>query len=634
MMGLMERQILGDFYLQKQLGQGPLGQVFLAEHRFLRRQFVLKLLPEELSLDRGFVQRFEKEVSLWASIDHPNYAKVHNISFADGIYFLVTDCVVDEFGQSRPLHHYLNEHPHLSEESIFDLCMQVASALDEIHKKVIDGMALAHRSLKFGNILVSAKSSLDSSVKVVLTDGGLAKMIGEGAIFLRAQKAMADALALSFLPHFRYGDLPESSKTSKLQTSFVQTYAFLSPEQKSGDLKSIDYRSDNYAFGILTYYLLMRSFPEGAFTLPSETGRFHYDWDLLLQKCLAQNAEKRAVHLVDLLQTITNRKTFITPIVELEDVGQILTGRHTVAPVAHHEQSSPVALMEAPSVVAKPKLNPSEIEKPKMEENPASVFHIDSVVAPYKPKAKESVEIEPILTPMSVVQEGEYTRGSTSGARDEKPAHKIFISSFAIDVHPVTNEQYVRFLEAMGGEKDANNNDMIQLKESRVKKMAGKFIIESGYTRHPVVGVSWYGAIAYAKWIGKRLPTEAEWEIASKGGNPEILFPTGAAIERQQANFFSSDTTPVMSYPANGYGLFDMAGNVYEWCQDWYDYNTYENSQQEPMNPKGPLQGVYRVLRGGCWKSLREDLRCSHRHRNNPGTLNRTYGFRCAADVS
>ncbi|MGE5195916.1 MAG: formylglycine-generating enzyme family protein, partial [Anaerolineae bacterium] len=128
--------------------------------------------------------------------------------------------------------------------------------------------------------------------------------------------------------------------------------------------------------------------------------------------------------------------------------------------------------------------------------------------------------------------------------------------------------------------------------------------------------------------------TEAEWEIAAYGGFEEVTYPTGNNIERSQANFFSADTTAVMSYPPNGYGLYDMAGNVYEWCQDWYSYQYYEMSIQEPQNPRGPIQGVYRVLRGGCWKSLKEDLRCAHRHRNNPGTMNGTYGFRCAADVS
>ena len=110
-------------------------------------------------------------------------------------------------------------------------------------------------------------------------------------------------------------------------------------------------------------------------------------------------------------------------------------------------------------------------------------------------------------------------------------------------------------------------------------------------------------------------------------------YPTGGDIERSEANFFSSDTVNVMSYPPNQFGLFDMAGNVYEWCQDWYDYSYYEHSFQEPEDPRGPQQGVYRVLRGGCWKSLKDDLTCSHRHRNNPGTVNRTYGFRCCADV-
>jgi formylglycine-generating enzyme required for sulfatase activity len=235
---------------------------------------------------------------------------------------------------------------------------------------------------------------------------------------------------------------------------------------------------------------------------------------------------------------------------------------------------------------------------------------------------------------MVMIAEGEYVRGSNIGARDEKPKHKVQVKSFAIDIHPVTNEQFIRFLQVMGGEKDANNNDIILLKESRINRIGGKLSIETGYAKHPVVGVSWYGAVAYAKWTGKRLPTEVEWEIAATSGKESNIYPCGVDIERGKANFFSSDTTPVMSYPPNEIGLYDIAGNVYEWCEDWYAYNYYETSLHEPINPVGPHQGVYRVLRGGCWKSLSEDLRCSHRHRNNPGTMNRTCGFRLAADVA
>ena len=105
------------------------------------------------------------------------------------------------------------------------------------------------------------------------------------------------------------------------------------------------------------------------------------------------------------------------------------------------------------------------------------------------------------------------------------------------------------------------------------------------------MGVTWYGAVAYAKWVGKRLPTEAEWEISSRGGVENALYPTGDDIEKSMANFFSFDTTAVKSYPANLYGLFDIAGNVYEWCQDWYGYNSYEASIQEPEDLRGHYKG-------------------------------------------
>jgi len=279
-------------------------------------------------------------------------------------------------------------------------------------------------------------------------------------------------------------------------------------------------------------------------------------------------------------------------------------------------------------------LNRAEIKRPEFDADPAAIFQAEKVIAKYQPDAEEKKEVSPILTEMTIIPGGAFERGSNKGGRDEMPRHQISLDPYAIDIHPVTNEQFGRFLEELGGEKDHNNNDIIRLRESRIKRMGGKITIESGYAKHPVVGVTWYGATAYAKWVGKRLPTEAEWEVAASGGLADCIYPTGKDIDRTQANFFSSDTTPVLSYPANGYGLYDMAGNVYQWCQDWYDYHYYNLSVQEPHSPKGPLQGVYRVLRGGCWKSLKEDLRTSHRHRNNPGTMNGTYGFRCAADVT
>ena len=105
-------------------------------------------------------------------------------------------------------------------------------------------------------------------------------------------------------------------------------------------------------------------------------------------------------------------------------------------------------------------------------------------------KKEKKKDIKPLLTKMVVIPGGTYKRGSDNGSRDERLAHSVTISSFALDIHPITNEQFIRFLEVMDGEKDVNNNDIIRLRDSRIKKSVGKLTVESGYLKHPVVGVT------------------------------------------------------------------------------------------------------------------------------------------------
>lgn len=669
----MEKKTLGDYNIIKQIGHGTLGQVFLAEHRFLKKPFVLKVIPEEFSEDRNFIQRFEKQVGLLAGLEHPHVVKVHNVSFAEGYYFLVTDCIVDSIGETTNLSQYLSVNKQsFNEAEIFTLLSQVASALTYIHSKSVDGAPLAHRGIKLSNLLVGQGKK---GLHVYLSDVGLSSLMGEGTILTRMYRILFEGLQAQQNQQAQDEDRyyicnVDSKKLSRLHASFAQMHAFLAPEQKIVKSKPVSKKADVYAFGVLAYFLLLHCYPEGYFPLPSSFyPDMRYDWDLLIEKTLDPNPEKRPSDLIHLLEQVKDVKRAepektkgpvvvdkASEIVHQATLFDIEPGHEAAeesgGSIEEESSESPVvatALMAEPQQIdesmlsgiahlakkgiATPVLKPQKIEKPTYDPNPAAIFQTEAPVARYVPQEKEVKNIEPLLSEMKVVDGGTFFRGSESGGRDERPRHQIQVSSFALDVHPVTNEQFVRFLEVMQGEKDANNQDIIRLKESRITRSSGKLIIESGYAKHPVVGVTWYGAVAYAKWIGKRLPTEAEWEVASQGGNSEALFPTGNSIEKTQANFFSSDTTSVMSYKPNGYGLFDMAGNVYEWCQDWYSYNYYETTEHEPDNPQGPLQGVYRVLRGGCWKSLKEDLHCSKRHRNNPGTINTTYGFRCAADV-
>jgi formylglycine-generating enzyme required for sulfatase activity len=611
-----ESRFFGDYRLIKQIGQGSVGTVFVAEHRFTKKKNVLKVLPEELSTDRAFMQRFEEEIATLASFDHPHVVKIHNVSFSQGVYFLVCECIVDAIGETTNLSQYFSAHgKKLTQEEILSILEQVASALDYGHA-ISDGAGkkLVHRGLKLNNILVEGKAP---QIHVRISDWGLSKVIGLGSALTRTFKGMAESLGFqgtvitAKIGQDRYPQPAfETNKLQLLHQSLLQNFAFLAPEQKRLD-PSCDERVDSFAFGVLAHYLLTGGeYPEGSFSVDfcrNETPLI--DWSKLVVECLRPNKNERPAAIKNFIDSLRNPVR--TPVAKPQPPSFAQT-------FSFHAQESVVDTQIIVEPMALQQKSPSPLVKE------------ERIVKEYAPEKRDFQHIQPIFTEMVAIEGGYYFRGSDTGCRDEMPRHRVTVESFSIDIHPVTNEQFVRFLELIGGEKDSHNQDILRLRDSRIKKSGGKFSIEPGYSKHPVVGVTWYGAVAYCNWIGKRLPREAEWEIACCGGLENPLYPTGETIEKTQANFFSADTTAVMSYPPNGLGLYDMVGNVYEWCHDWYEYSYYDVSALEPDNPKGPLQGVYRVLRGGCWKSLKEDLRTSKRHRNNPGAANGTYGFRCA----
>lgn len=310
----MESRTLGDYKIIKPIGQGTLGAVYLAEHRFMKRQYILKVLPEELSTDRGFIQRFEEEISLLASLDHPNIVKIYHISFAQGQYFLVLDCIVDEFGETTNLAQYITGlRRQLEEEEIFHILGQIALPLDYAHTKKIGNKDLVHRCLKPNNILIGKRKP---KVDIYLSDFGLSKIIGVGAVLTRTFKNVAEALGIA-LPLMmqkagqdRYPNPPnEQQKLILLHASFIQNYAFLAPEQKRLDsVIPVDVKADVYAFGILAYFLLMNELPEGVFDMPSSRGHYRYQWDQLISCCLQNHPNKRPDSLVDLLEAVRLEK--------------------------------------------------------------------------------------------------------------------------------------------------------------------------------------------------------------------------------------------------------------------------------------------------------------------------------------
>ncbi len=264
---------------------------------------------------------------------------------------------------------------------------------------------------------------------------------------------------------------------------------------------------------------------------------------------------------------------------------------------------------------------------------------------------------------MALIPAGSFMMGnnksSIEGGEDEYPVHEVTVNSFKMSKYETTNAEFCEFLNAMGcveGEYEGETIPwiFIDYDKCRIEENNGLYEVESGYENHPVIWVTWYGAEAYCEWKGGRLPTEAEWEYAARGGLEGKRFPLGETISQatngdEQACYYamnaaySYDVSPtdgyyqeiddvivVGSFAANGYGLYDMAGNVFEWCYDWYSFDYYANSPSD--NPTGPSTGTQRVLRGGCWYDFANFCRVSVRRTLAPNSGYDSYGFRLVRD--
>jgi formylglycine-generating enzyme required for sulfatase activity len=226
-----------------------------------------------------------------------------------------------------------------------------------------------------------------------------------------------------------------------------------------------------------------------------------------------------------------------------------------------------------------------------------------------------------IIEPEMVrIPEGWFWMGCESGRDDEKPAHRVWVDAFELAAYQVTNEEYGCFLAATNSAPPLN-------------WMGANF----NHPKMPVVAVSWFDAAAYCEWLSKatarsyRLPTEAEWERAARGGAEGLAYPWGNATPEtipEYAKRWKTGPEPVGLYAANAYGLYNLGDNVHEWCADWYDDGYYAHSPER--NPQGPAGGGRRASRGGSWRHHIKVTRTAARSSIPPEFQYADYGFRLA----
>lgn len=655
---------IGRYRIIGELGSGGMGIVYRAFDPVLGREVAIKTLKlSELSdpAERDALrERLGREARAAAALSHPGIVTVHDVVQQDGDHI----SMVMERIEGQTLAHILFVEPALEVSRVLRILREAAAALDYAHRK-----GIVHRDIKPANLM------LDENGTVKIADFGIAKIT------------------------------TSQTRTQSASGMIVGTAGYMAPEQLRGTL--IEGFADQFSLAVVAYEMLSRRRPFMADSLIALTHQVVFEEaptlstlrpglglavDAVFQKALAKSPAERyascsafAAALESQIntavtaqsaQTLAYATVPVTPPPTLAPT-QALT-QHSRQPVRQPPSHPPrsrrlmaiIAIFVIPAAAGlaaiyflrhAPAPPPVVAQKATPAPQTASVPLPTAVakdsppvepVAPVPkdppPAAKTKAPSVPVLKAGTIrinkkdgqkyawIPPGSFTMGCIPNDKEcgsfAKPAHRVTISAgFWMAQTATTVAAYRAFIEASHGEMPKTP----------------RFNPNWSLTDHPIVEVNWDDAKAYCSRAGGRLPTEAEWEYAARGGASDTLFPWGNDSSHDFANFGRGTkaadeegavegkdqwvyTSPVGSFPANGFQLYDMIGNVSQWCSDWYSPSYYAKSPEE--NPKGPETGTLRVVRGGSWKSPARFTHSSYRGSRAPEERGMTSGFRCVVN--
>ena len=599
---------LGRYHILEQIGEGGMAIVYKAFDTRLEREVAVKVIRMgRLAPDIAdkALKRFEREGKALARLNHPNIISIIDYGEDMGHPYLVMPYL-----PGGTLKEMLRAEGKTDWQDAARMLLPIAKALTYAHEE-----EMIHRDVKPANILITRSGD------PMLTDFGIAKIIDEEATM----------------------DLTGTRAT-------VGTPEYMAPEQVTA--KTVDHRADIYALGVVFYEMVTGRKPFQADTpmavlvkLSSEplprptefTPKLPQSVEQLLLKALAKDPANRYASMGEF-------------VVALE---KILQGTSSAPSKAERKRKAEKKTPQEKSTVSKASFPTQYLwlilggvaitsillgwllgggaaeafptKTPTLTNTPTKTATPRSTTTP-KATATPALGIGSTWERpadgmrMLYIPAGDFEMGSEDGDGDEEPIHTVYLDAYWMDETEVTNAMYAKCVSA--GECD---------------QPGGSYYGDSSYTNHPVVHVDWNDAQNYCRWTGGQLPTEAEWEKAARGGLEGKKYPWSneepscqkSAENGAQFSDCSGETISVGSFTANGYGLFDTNGNVWEWVSDWYDSGYYASSPSN--NPSGPSSGNSRVLRGGSWLNNEYYLRSANRYRYYPTyTSSGNLGFRCS----
>ncbi|MBN2555468.1 MAG: SUMF1/EgtB/PvdO family nonheme iron enzyme [Anaerolineales bacterium] len=623
------KTLLHRYSVLELIGRGGMAEVYKVWDQERSVHLAMKVLHEELAIDRVFMRRFQREAQTLAQLQHPNIVRFYSLEHDGDLAFMLLDYV-----EGRSLKRVIyDQGGSLPFGRVLTISQQVLSALGYAHNK-----GFVHADIKPGNILIDGQGT------AYVTDFGIARMTDA------ATMTMAGA----------------------------GTPAYMAPEAIRGLPPTP--AVDQYGWGVVLFEMLTggeRPFTGERATLTGTVGeRVRWEhlnldpptmsrWspditpalEAVVGRCLAKEPAKRFPGVPDLLAALSEAGDEMPE----EEFAEEPAPPHEAPAEAFEEpQAAPrvrkMGLWVALAVVVVAALGWGAVllmggggfeaaQSLEMHSATQNLTGPDEAVVPPEETPAE-VPATATMTPMSTITPtptleagarmispvdgmelvyipaGSFKMGLDGGILDQEPAHDVQLDAYWMDRTEVTNAMYAQCVEA-----GSCNPPAVMRSYTR-----DYYFGSSEYENYPVLFVSWYDAQDYCFWTGRRLPTEAEWERAARGDDGR-MYPWGNDVPTCELADFAgcgADTSEVGSHPdgASVYGVHDLAGNVGEWVGDWYEWDYYASS--EPSNPTGPISGEERVTRGGDWSDSASVLRSTNRVEFGPRGATNGSGIRCA----